>query len=64
MSQTTTWTKEEIKAFESLVDGTSSRDQVARIGARLDMGKFVAQHGKEKCDAMFLEIIKNDRSGR
>lgn len=59
-TQTPAWTPEELKAFERLVDEASSRDQVARIGARLDMAEFVKQHGKEKCDAMFAEITKND----
>lgn len=39
MEQATSWTKEELKEFERLVDGVSSRDQVARISARLDMKK-------------------------
>lgn len=60
MTAAAAWTKEELKAFEKLVDGTSSRNQVTRISARLDMRKFVEQHGKEKCDAMFAEITKND----
>ena len=55
------WTTDEFKAFEKLVDGTSSRNQVVRISARLDMNTFVAAHGKEKCDAMFAELTKNDK---
>ena len=35
------WTADEFKAFEKLVDETSSRNQVTRISARLDMKTFV-----------------------
>lgn len=55
------WAPEDLSAFEKLVDNTSSRDQLTRISARLDMQKFIEQHGKEKCDVMFAELTKNDR---
>ena len=55
------WTADEFKAFEKLVDETSSRNQVTRISARLDMKTFVDTHGKTKCDAMFAELTKNDK---
>lgn len=60
MTEATIWTQEEFKTFEKLVNGTSSRYQITRIEARLDMDLFVKKHGKEKCDAMFAEITKND----
>ncbi|ELQ8317587.1 TPA: hypothetical protein L6A34_31420 [Pseudomonas aeruginosa] len=50
------WTKTEITEFDKLVDAVSSRDQVKRIEARMDMSSFVAKHGKEKCDAMFAHL--------
>lgn len=50
------WTKAEITEFDKLVDAVSSRDQVKRIEARMDMSSFVAKHGKEKCDAMFAHL--------
>jgi hypothetical protein len=48
-----TWTDEEIKEFDMLVDMASSPSQLERIEARLSMPKFIEKHGKEKCDAMF-----------
>lgn len=55
-----TWTDEELREFDALIDGVSSRHQVERIAARLDMRKFVADHGKEKCDAMWEHLQKRD----
>lgn len=50
------WTKAEITEFDRLVEMTSSRDQVTRIKARMEMPKFIEKHGKEKCDAMFSHL--------
>jgi hypothetical protein len=50
------WADEELAEFDSLIDMLSSRDQLERISGRLAMSKFVAQHGKEKCDAMFAYL--------
>lgn len=50
------WSKEEIEEFDNLVDATGSHDQVERINGRLDMGEFIAKHGKEKCDAMWAHL--------
>lgn len=56
-----TWTEEELREFDSLVDGVSSRSNLERIAARIDMNKFVEQHGKEKCDAMFAFLEGGDK---
>lgn len=56
MNQKPRWTKQDITAFDRLVDGTSSRDQVKRIKSRLDLSTFVESHGREKCDAMFAHL--------
>jgi hypothetical protein len=53
------FTGEELNEFRSLVDSVSGRDQMTRISARLDMHRFIRDHGKEKCDAMW-QIIKDD----
>ena len=50
------WSQETIREFDMLVDKVSSPNQLARIEARLAMPKFVAQHGKELCDAMFAAL--------
>lgn len=51
-----TWTKEEIQQFDNLVELTSSRNQVKRIEARLDMTAFIEKHTKPKCDAMWAHL--------
>jgi hypothetical protein len=55
------FTQEELDEFDMLTSANSSPHQVERIMARLDLRKFVAEHGKEKCDAMFAEIQARDR---
>lgn len=50
------YTKEELSEFDKLVSMTESRNQVTRINGRFGLTKFIADHGKEKCDAMWLEI--------
>lgn len=52
------WDAAELRQFTRLVNMTSSRDQMARIEARLDMQKFVERVGKDKCDAMFAHLQK------
>lgn len=47
-----TWTPEELAEFDKLTEMMSSQLQMYRINARIDMHKFVKEHGKEKCDAM------------
>lgn len=56
MSSAPTWTEEELREFDRLVDDVSSRNQLTRIDARLKMTAFVEEHGKEKCDAMFAYL--------
>ena len=54
-----TYSPTELNEFRKLVVGTESRNQVTRITARLEMGPFIEQVGKEKCDAMF-EVLKQE----
>lgn len=51
-----TWSDDEISTFDRLIDKTGSHDQVERIVGRMELRKFVEQHGKEKCDAMFAHL--------
>ena len=48
-----TWTPDEIKEFDRLIDLSESRNQIQRIAGRLDLDAFIKLHGKEKCDAMW-----------
>jgi hypothetical protein len=57
-----TFTEDELKEFDALTWRMGSRDQVARISARMDMNKFVKTHGKEKCDAMWA-VLSSDHRG-
>lgn len=47
------WTKEDITEFDRLIEGQSSPNQLVRIESRLDMKKFISDHGQEKCNAMW-----------
>jgi hypothetical protein len=49
------WTDLE-KEFDKLIDMSESRDQVTRIDGRYRLNRFVEQHGKEACDAMWERI--------
>lgn len=51
-----TWTPEELAEFKRLVKWSSSRHQMDRINSRIEMPKFIATHGKEKCDAMWAHL--------
>lgn len=55
-----TWTPEELTEFDRLIDLQSSRDQIRRICARIDLHAFIATHGKEKCDAMWAHLQARD----
>lgn len=57
-----TWTEEELQEFDKLVDGVSSYNQLTRITSRIHMGKFIVDHGKEKCDAMFAYLEGGEKS--
>lgn len=63
-----TWTPNELALFDELAAGTESRDQVTRISARMRLSKFISEHGKAKCDAMWAHIVaashKSKRGGR
>lgn len=54
------WTKAEFARFDRLTMKASSPHQLTRIMGRLALQKFVEKHGKEKCDAMFAELKKQD----
>ena len=56
------YTKEELDEFRELVKKAESRYQMERIESRLDMPKFIARVGREKCDAMF-EVLKQEEAG-
>ncbi|HJV75387.1 MAG TPA: hypothetical protein VJ654_14265 [Noviherbaspirillum sp.] len=49
-------TTEELCEFDRLIDMAESENQLDRIAGRIDLRKFVAKHGKEKCDAMFAHL--------
>lgn len=56
------YTAEELRRFDRITMQLSSRSQVARIEARMDIKRFVAEHGQEKCDAMFAHLQKRDKA--
>ena len=58
------YSEAEITEFDRLCEGTSSPDQVKRITARMTLRKFVEQHGKPKCDAMYSELDRRQKKGR
>lgn len=55
------YSAKELKQFDKLTNDMSSLDQLKRINARLRVNSFIAEHGKDKCDAMFAELTKRDR---
>lgn len=59
-----TYTEAELKQFDRLTMKLSSPRQMDRIDARLDIVKFEAEHGKEKCQAMFEVLQRRDRKKR
>jgi hypothetical protein len=50
------------RKFNALVDGCGSRNQLERIKARLNLNKFVMEHGKEACDEAFK--AENERRAK
>lgn len=58
------YTKQEMDEFRDIVECGQSQNQMARIESRLDMQKFVAKHGKEKCDAMFKVLCEEIKPSR
>lgn len=55
------YTPELLRKFDLLTMKLSSRDQLERINARLDLSEFQKEHGKEVCDAMFAELVARDK---
>lgn len=53
-----TWTKKELAEFDRLTLMTGSLVQMERIEARIHLPKFIKEHGKAKCAAMFKELTK------
>lgn len=56
-----TWTPEELAAFDRATGEQDSRDQVTRIRGRLAMRRLIREHGREKCDAMFAELLRQEK---
>ena len=54
------YTQALLKRFDRLTNKLSSRDQLARIEARIDIKKFIEEHGEDVCDEMFLVLQKRD----
>lgn len=54
-----TWTADELSQFDVITQGLSSKWQMDRIKARLELRAFIEKHGKMKCDAMF-EALRNE----
>ncbi len=52
------YTKEELDEFRDLVEAGESLRQMERIRSRLDMPKFIERVGRDKCDEMFEELVK------
>lgn len=55
------YTEAELKRFDRLTQKLSSDNQLARIEARLAIPKFIAEHGKEKCDVMYAVLRERDK---
>lgn len=56
------YTAAELKQFDRLTMKLSSRDQLARIEARMAIKRYIEEHGKEKCDAMFAVLKRRDKT--
>jgi hypothetical protein len=56
------YTKKELAEFRRLVRKAESQRQMDRIEARLEQPKFIEKHGREKCDAMFEELMREWRT--
>lgn len=58
------YTAAEFTQFDRLTRNTSSQNQLTRIKARLDLTAFIKEHGKEKCDIMWVAIQAKDAKKR
>jgi len=50
-----------LRKFDRLTAKLSSRDQMARIEARMDITGFIALHGRAVCNEMFEVLQRRDR---
>jgi len=55
------YTDAELRRFNLITLKLSSRTQLHRIEARMEIRRFIEEHGKEKCDAMFEVLKRRDR---
>ena len=55
------YTDAELRRFDLLTLKLSSPNQLHRIEARMTIKKYIEEHGKEKCDAMFEVLKRRDR---
>lgn len=60
MSDPKPFSDAELRQFARLTLKLSSRNQLHRIEARMELPKFIEKHGKEKCDAMFAVLNRRD----
>jgi hypothetical protein len=56
-----TYTKAELRRFDRVTMRLSSRDQLERISARMEIKRVVEELGKEKCDAMYAALKQRDK---
>lgn len=61
MKQPKPYTAAELRKFDRITAKLGSRSQIERISGRLEIKKFIAEHGQTKCDAMFVVLKKRDR---
>ncbi len=56
----TKFTAKELKQFDRLTQMMSSANQLERINGRMAVRRFEAEHGKDKCEAMYEELKRRD----
>jgi hypothetical protein len=49
-----------LRKFDRLTRMLSSQNNLERIEARIEVHKFVKEHGKEVCDEMFAVLKRRD----
>lgn len=64
MEKKVPYTQAELRAFDLLTLKLSSSNQMHRIEGRMRIKDFIAEHGKEKCDAMFEALKKRDAKNK
>lgn len=55
------WTEKELREFDRITLLESSQNQMERIEGRLAVSRFVKDHGREKCEAIFAEIKRREK---